>query len=344
MCFMCGTAQFDVFSYGINTNLEKNVKICHGNYEIVNKLWYALRGVFQCGCSLFVFHFNASLAGTFNLSTKANMDTATAATLAPEKRAHLQHSALLPTAQELPCTQNFSVLSNQSASALPWPPYLVGQVGKPVKVALVDDDANIRHVIASELMADLRCDLVGQCGSMRDGRRLISNCEFDVILIDLNLGDGNGFELIEHLKTVRPLAEAIVISAMEDEQHALHAFQLGATGYLIKNSWFGNFSQAVLQVVNGGASITPNLARRLLQRLDHGSDASQRGEPHKKGLSDREHAVLKMVAGGYTSLEIGLRLSISGLTVNTHIKNIYRKLQVKTRAHAVSLALQRGLI
>ena len=54
--------------------------------------------------------------------------------------------------------------------------------------------------------------------------------------------------------------------------------------------------------------------------------------------------MLKMVAGGYTSLEIGLRLSISGLTVNTHIKNIYRKLQVKTRAHAVSLALQRGLI
>ena len=244
-----------------------------------------------------------------------------------------------------PAGVGYAALMAQSATAQSWPPFLVGQIARPVRVLLVDDDANIRHVISSELMADLRCDLVGQGGSMREGRRLISNCEFDVLLVDLNLGDGNGFELIEHLKTIRPMAEAIVISAMEDEQHALHAFELGATGYLVKNSWFGNFSQAVLQVVNGGASITPNLARRLLHRLDHTKDeSSHRAETHKKGLSEREHAVLKMVAVGYTSTEIGLRLCISGLTVNTHIKNIYRKLQVRTRAHAVSSALQRGLL
>ena len=159
---------------------------------------------------------------------------------------------------------HYTSLTPRNGATLSWPPFLVGQAARPVRVVLVDDDANIRHVISSELMADLRCNLVGQGGSMREGRRLISNGDFDVMLVDLNLGDGNGFELIEHLKTVRPMAEAIVISAMEDEQHALRAFELGATGYLVKNSWFGNFSQAVLQVVNGGASITPNLARRLL--------------------------------------------------------------------------------
>ena len=242
-------------------------------------------------------------------------------------------------------TQGYTSLTPHSAAALSWPPFLVGQTARPVRVVLVDDDANIRHVISSELMADLRCNLVGQGGGMREGRRLISNGDFDVMLVDLNLGDGNGFELIQHLKTVRPMAEAIVISAMEDEQHALRAFELGATGYLVKNSWFGNFSQAVLQVMNGGASITPNLARRLLHRLDHShAEAGQHDDAPKKGLSEREHAVLKMVAAGYTSCEIGLRLTISGLTVNTHIKNIYRKLQVKTRAHAVSSALQRGLL
>ncbi len=238
-----------------------------------------------------------------------------------------------------------------SAATASWPPFMVGQVSRPVRVTLVDDDANIRHVISNELMADLRCNLVGQATSMREGRRLISGCDFDVMLIDLSLGDGDGFELIEHLKTVRPLVEAVVISAMEDEQHALRAFALGATGYLVKNSWFGNFSQAVLQVVNGGASITPNLARRLLHRMescdadhaDHADHAEHDGAP-KKGLSQRERAVLKMVAAGYTSLEIGQHLIISALTVNTHIKNIYRKLHVKTRAHAVNLALQRGLL
>ena len=67
--------------------------------------------------------------------------------------------------------------------------------------------------------------------SAHEGRRLISENEFDVVLVDLSLSDGSGFSMIEHMKTVRPEAEAIVISAMNNAQHALHAFELGATGY-----------------------------------------------------------------------------------------------------------------
>jgi DNA-binding NarL/FixJ family response regulator len=226
-----------------------------------------------------------------------------------------------------------------------WPSFLIGQPGKPVRVLLIDDDACMRKVISQELLGDLRIDLLAQGGSMREGRRLISMHEFEVLLIDLNLGDGSGFELIKHMKSVRSMAEAVVISAMEDEAHALHAFELGATGYLVKNSWFGNFPQAVLQVVNGGASITPNLARRLLHKMDHSQEASHRHmEDPKSKLSDREKDVLKMVAAGYTSSEIGSRLLISCQTVNTHIKNIYHKLHVHSRAQAVSFATHRGLL
>lgn len=232
-------------------------------------------------------------------------------------------------------------------SGLPsmWPGFLTGQAEQPVRVLLIDDDPHMSRVIAHELLADLRINLLGQGGSVREGRRLISQNEFDVMLVDLNLGDGTGFSLIEYMKTVPPMAEAIVISAMEDEQHALHAFELGATGYLVKNSWFGNFPQAVLQVVNGGASITPNLARRLLSKFEPPANtgpALQQNKSKEK-LSDREKEVLKLVASGYTSTEIGARLIISGQTVNTHIKNIYRKLNVRTRAQAVSFAAIRGL-
>lgn len=226
-----------------------------------------------------------------------------------------------------------------------WPDFLTGQPGQPVRVVLIDDDAHMRRVISQELLGDLRTNLLGQASNMKDGRRLISQHEFDVMLVDLNLGDGTGFDLIEYMKAVHPMAEAVVISAMEDEQHALRAFELGATGYLVKNSWFGNFSQAVLQVVNGGASITPNLARRLLSKFEH----VQRGDqiPHKgrdkDRLSEREKEVLRLVASGYTSAEIGSRLTISAQTVNAHIKNIYSKLQVHTRAQAVSFAALRGL-
>ncbi len=226
-----------------------------------------------------------------------------------------------------------------------WPEHLVGQPGTPVRVLLIDEDAHMRKVVANELLADLRTDLVAQGTSLREGRRLILQHDFDVMLVDLKLGDGSGLALIEHMKIVRPLAEAIVISTVEDEQSTLRAFELGATGYMVKNSWFGSFPQAVLQVVNGGASITPSLARRLLQRLEHLHTATPAIAPetHEK-LSEREKGVLKMVAAGYTSAEIGGKLAISCQTVNTHIKNIYRKLQVRTRAQAVSYAAHRGLI
>jgi DNA-binding NarL/FixJ family response regulator len=101
----------------------------------------------------------------------------------------------------------------------------------------------------------------------------------------------------------------------------------------------------VLQVANGGASVTPSLARRLLQRFDktQGAEPKRRTPDEADRLSTREREVLRMVASGYTSAEIGSRLMISAMTVNTHIKNIYRKLQVRTRAQAVRFASLRGL-
>jgi DNA-binding NarL/FixJ family response regulator len=252
----------------------------------------------------------------------------------------LTEGVSLPTSQEVLYPQPYPHTGIPST----WPSFLVGQLDKPVRVLLVDDDAHMRRVIAHELLADLRIDLVGQGASLKDGRRLIRQHDFDVLLVDLNLGDGTGFELIEHLKNVRPMAEAVVISAMEDEQHALKAFELGATGYLVKNSWFGNFPQAVLQVVNGGASITPNLARRLLHKFELPQTASLQHNDVIEQLSARENEVLKLIAAGFTSTEIGARLGISTETVNTHIKNMYRKLNVHTRAQAVNLATKRQLL
>lgn len=227
-----------------------------------------------------------------------------------------------------------------------WPEHMAGQPGKPAQVLLVDDDPHMRMLISQELLLDPRILLMGEAGSVREGRRMIEQHDFDVLMVDLNLGDGWGFELIAHMRHIRPAAEAVVISALEDEQHALHAFELGATGYLVKNSWFGNFPQAVLQVVNGGASITPSMARRLLRKLEHARDVPSydRLNEASEHLSEREKEILKIVAVGYTSAEIGERLNISCMTVNTHIKNIYRKLHVRTRAQAVNFAAQHGLL
>lgn len=227
-----------------------------------------------------------------------------------------------------------------------WPDFLASEPGRPVRVILIDDDPHIRCVIAGELVSDLRIDLVAQADSMKSGRRLISLCEFDVLILDLNLGDGSGFDLIEHAKQVRPHAEVVVISIMDDEQRAMRAFEMGATGYLVKNSWFGSFTQAVLQVFNGGASITPSLARRLLHKLESptpmpGGDRDAHG---RQSLSEREREVLRLVSMGHTSSEIATKLTLSVQTVNTHIRNIYRKLQVRSRAQAVNMAAHQRLL
>ena len=212
---------------------------------------------------------------------------------------------------------------------------------------VVDDDVHLRMVISQEIMNDRRTIVVAQAGNIKEAKKAIRQQDFDVMLLDINLGDSDGLELIDVMKSLRPHAEAIVVSIVETEEQVVRAFELGATGYLVKNSWFGNYPQAVLQVANGGASITPSLARRLLQRYDKRAAPSMPASPAEASaadrLSTREREVLRMVAAGNTSAEIGLKLEISAMTVNTHIKNIYRKLQVRTRAQAVRFASLRGL-
>lgn len=239
---------------------------------------------------------------------------------------------------------------SETAATSLWPDHLVGQPDKPVRVMVVEDDCRERMVISQEIMRDHRTIVVAQASCLRDARKLIRNHEFDVMLVDLNLGNGNddGLELIDVMKSLRPSAEAIVVSVVETEEQVLRAFEVGATGYVVKNSWFGNYAQAVLQVANGGASITPVLARRLLQRFDKNIVALPKPcnpiNPVPDYISARERMVLRMIANGYTSSEIAKNMEISATTVNAHIKSIYRKLQVHSRAQVVRYALTFGLI
>ena len=228
-----------------------------------------------------------------------------------------------------------------------WPVFLLGQPGRPVRVALVTPDNHLSHVIAQELLADPRTDLVGHAGGMREGRRLINSRETDVLLVDLNLSDGTGLQLVEYVKQTRNMIEVLVVSSSDDEEHALRAFRCGANGFLVKNSWFGNFAEAVLQVVNGGASVTPNVLRRLLRRLRTPVGMEAVGDlsgGEREPLSEREKDVLRMLARGMTSAQVATQLAIGEQTVNTHVKSIYRKLKVRTRAQAMVLASNFGVL
>ena len=242
---------------------------------------------------------------------------------------------------------NMDRVATQSSkqSQAQWPAYLMGQEGRPARVTLVTPDEHISQVIAQELLADVRTDLVGHASGLRDGRRLINSRETDVLVVDLLLGDGIGFQMVEYVKQTRPMIEVIVVSSCDDEDHALRAFRSGANGYLLKNSWFGSYADAVLQVVNGGAAVTPGLLRHLLRRLRApvGIEAVL-GGGQRETLSEREKDVLRMLAKGQTSAQVAQNLVIGEQTVNTHVRSIYRKLNVHTRAHAVATASNFGLL
>lgn len=227
-----------------------------------------------------------------------------------------------------------------------WPSFLVGQRGSPVRAAIVDTDSHFLHVLQQELALDERIEVVGKAHGVREGKRLCRSLEFDVLLLDVNLADGSGLQLLSYLQVHRPSSQSIVITAMDDDERVMKALELGASGYLVKHSWFGNTTQAILQVANGGVAISPHVVKRLVRNFDSKISMMQSGDRHKASekLSEREKDILRMVASGYTSAEIGKRLEISGLTVNTHVKNIYRKLQVRSRAQAVNHASIFGIL
>ncbi|WP_213360502.1 response regulator transcription factor [Brachymonas denitrificans] len=225
----------------------------------------------------------------------------------------------------------------------------VGRIDRPIQVVLVEGNTHAQRVIAGELQKDPRIDLRAIASSLQDVKRILAQQEFDVMLLDLQLQSGQCLDVIDQVKQCMPLVEVVATSIDDDEALAMLAFEKGATGYLVKSSWFVSYGDAILEVVHGGAPVTASITRRLLPRLRNGAGArgarlDGRASQGEECLTLREQEVLQMVAKGHTSAEVATELGISVQTANAHLKNIYRKLQVRSRAQAVSKAIALGLL
>jgi DNA-binding NarL/FixJ family response regulator len=219
----------------------------------------------------------------------------------------------------------------------------IAQYQRPVRAVVIDDDIAARRWIAHQLEYDQRVQVCGSACSVSSALKLIQNTVFDVMVVDFHLGDGTAIDVITRLKQVSPRTEALVLSCMGDDDCVIDAIRAGATGYLLKGSSGLQVADAIVQVVQGGAPINPVIARRLLTRNFGNSEHTvQSTTGNADQLSVREKEILRMVSHGLTSAEIAQRLGISAQTVNTHVKNVYRKLQVKTRAQAISSAMRHG--
>ena len=209
-----------------------------------------------------------------------------------------------------------------------------------VRASLVATDPQLRQAVSRQLALDPRTELVGWARTLRDGLRVVEPAH--VLLVERELEDGDGLDLVRHLKQVRPAAEAIVLAEADDEQGARRAFDAGAAGWLVLRDGVADFALAVLNVANGGAALSPSLARRLMRRPQR-NDAGSTPQSALAAITVREREVLAQIAHGLRSKEIARELAISDETVNAHVKSIYRNLQVHSRAQLLRVVSQPGI-
>jgi len=218
---------------------------------------------------------------------------------------------------------------------------------KVYSVFLLEDETPTRERLAALIAEHPRLHLLGQADSCASARYLLNDHTPDVLLADIGLPDGSGIDIIREAQQKAPEMEAMVLTVFGDEQSVIAALEAGATGYLLKDQPFEELGDSVVALMRGESMISPKVARFLLKRFQPSAEAPVKnpnsGTAHKD-LTDRECEVLSLIAKGYSYNEVGESLKLSTNTVRAHIRNIYRKLSVKSRSEAVFEAAQLGLI
>ena len=208
-------------------------------------------------------------------------------------------------------------------------------------VLIIEDDAPTRARLADAVTETDDLKLAGAVSCCAQARSFLeSEPAPAVMLVDIGLPDGSGIDLIRESRTLSPSPEALVISVFGDERHVVSAIEAGATGYLLKDA--ENVAESIRKLLHGGSPISSSIARHLLRRF-----RVAQPEPDDNplpSLTPRETGVLRMVAKGFTYAEIADMLELSVHTVTTHVKNTYRKLEVRSRGEAVFEAVQRGIV
>jgi DNA-binding NarL/FixJ family response regulator len=207
------------------------------------------------------------------------------------------------------------------------------------RAVVVDDHPVFRQGLAV-LLADLGVEVVGQAADGEEGARLAVELQPDVVLMDLHMPVCNGVEATRRLAAEAPEVGVLVLTMADDDESVFAAIQAGARGYLLKGAGQDEIGHAVRGVASGQAVYGPEVARRLRAFFTAGSGVVAKPFPE---LSDRERAVLDLVAAGLPNPVLARRLHLSDKTVRNYVSSIFAKLGVADRAAAIVRAREAGL-
>jgi two-component system NarL family response regulator len=206
------------------------------------------------------------------------------------------------------------------------------QPNQPIRVFVVDDHEVVRMGLKTMLESEPDIRVVGMAAGVREALKAIGDCEVDIVLTDLHMGEIDGDVLITEVRNLKPGLQAVVLTNYHSDEDVLRAIRAGAMAYLLKSSSMAQVVGAIRDVRQGKTVIPPYIAEQLVQAI-------RRNPP-----SVREAEILQLLVHGMNNDEIAAKLSISRNTVRNHVGSILGKLGTRDRAEATAVAIKRGLV
>jgi NarL family two-component system response regulator LiaR len=210
---------------------------------------------------------------------------------------------------------------------------------QPIRILIVDDHAVVRKGIQALLATEPSLEVIGEA---EDGLQAVARFEElkpDVLLLDLLMPRMSGIEVIRDLKGKFPAVKILVLTSFAADEQVFPAIKAGALGYLLKDTQPEELVTAIKQVYLGESSLSPSIARKVLQEVFQPGEKPLSPDP----LTNREVEVLQVLAKGKSNREIGGILSITEATVRTHVSNILAKLHLASRTEAALYAIKEGM-
>jgi DNA-binding NarL/FixJ family response regulator len=207
-----------------------------------------------------------------------------------------------------------------------------------IRVLVVDDHPVVRSGLIGMLAVTEDIEVVGEAGDGEAALALVASTRPDVVLMDLRMPRRDGVSATGAIVTSHPSTKVLVLTTYDTDTDILHAVEAGAAGYLLKDTPHAELLDGIRAASRGETVLAPPVAARLMSRL------RTPVAPAAVQPSPRELEVLAAVARGLSNAEIGRELFIGEATVKTHLQRLFTKLDVDDRTHAVTVAIERGLL
>lgn len=208
-----------------------------------------------------------------------------------------------------------------------------------IKILIADDHAVVRRGLRQIINDEPDFEVVAEAQNGQEVLDKLEGSDCNVLVLDITMPDKNGLAVLQEVKATRPRLPILILSMHPEDQFALRALKLGASGYLTKESAPEELVGALRKVLNGGKYISASLAEQLVAEI---SSDSPRPSPER--LSEREFQVLRMIAQGKTISQIADDMGLSVKTVSTYRTRLLLKMKMKTNAELVRYAVQHGLV